>query len=74
MKLRIFAFLLCLSLLTPVAVLHPAAKIYSGKALDEEFIRNDNSTGTGGSDSEVDPDLPEELPPPLLLAAALAAA
>ena len=58
MKLRIFAFLLCLSLLTPVAVLHPAATIYSGKALDEDFIRNDNSSGTGGSDSEIDPDAP----------------
>ena len=58
MKLRIFAFLLCLALLAPAAVLHPAATIYSGKALDEDFIRNDNSSGTGGSDSDIDPDAP----------------
>ena len=58
MKTRIFAFLLCLSLLIPAAVLHPSAKIYTGKALDEEFILNDTSSGTGGSDSEDDPDAP----------------
>ena len=39
-------------------MLHPAATIYSGKALDEDFIRNDNSSGTGGSDSDIDPDAP----------------
>lgn len=64
MKLRIFAFLLCLSFLIPAAVLYPAAKIYKGKALDEEFIRNDTSSGTGGSDSDDDPDAPAPDPDP----------
>ena len=59
MKKRIFAFLLCLSFLIPAAALHPAAKVYTGKALDEDFILHDTSSGTGGSDSEEDPAAPQ---------------